>query len=148
MNQRNTILKEKNPNNLVIKLFGYLDISSSGYIAITSILVIAAIVLIIGTTTALVSISEAQISLSGIKNDQTLDLVEACTEEALLYINENNSLPTTLTLPQGTCTMTVTQPITATWIVTITASHDTYTKTVRITLTRSSTIAITRWEEL
>lgn len=134
-------------NNLVIRIFGYSDISS-GYIAISSVLVIAVVVLIIGTTVSLVSISEGQISLSGIKNGETLDILEGCAEETLLYLNENKLVPSTITLPEGTCTTTVNSQSATNWTVTLTTTLSGYSKSVRIVLTRNSTITITSWEEI
>lgn len=136
----------------VVRLFGSSVNRSSGYIAISSILVIAAIVLIIGTTVALTSITESQISLAGIQNDRALDAAEGCAEETLLYLNENNLLPAPFTIPIGTttvnCTITEISHVGSNWTFTALVTLNNHTKSVRVTLTRSSTIDVTRWEEI
>jgi hypothetical protein len=142
-------------NNLVIRIFGSLpseseglNLSPKGYIAISSVLVIAAVVLIIGTTVSLISISEGQISLSSYHNDTVLDGVEGCTEDALLYLNENNSLPATITTPQITCTVTVNSQAGSNWTITVTGTVSGHTKSIQVQLTRTTTIAITSWQEI
>lgn len=146
MKQKNYLRNFK--NNLVIRIFGYSDICSPGYIAISSILVIAAVVLIIGTTVALVSINEGQMSLAAIQSDTALGIVEGCTEEALLFLNENNTLPATITVPLGSCTATTNSVVGTTWTITISTTVNTFTKSVQIILTRGSTITISSWSEI
>lgn len=135
-------------NNLVIRIFGSLDRPQNGYIAISSVLVIAAVVLVIGTTISLVSISEGQISLSSYQNDVVLDGVEGCTEDALLYLNENNSLPGTITTPQITCTITVNSQSGSNWTITVSGTQSGHTKNIQVQLIRTTTIAITDWQEI
>jgi hypothetical protein len=121
---------------------------NKGYVAISSVLIIAAVVLIIGTTISLVSISEGQMSLSGIQSDTALGILEGCTDETLLYINENNSLPTSVTTPDGICTVTLDSLVGNIWTITLSTTVNSFTKTVKVTLNRSSTITITSWEEI
>ena len=142
-------------NNLIIRIFGSLhskseglDISTKGYIAISSVLVIAAVVLVIGTTVSLVSISEGQISLSSYHNDTALDAVEGCTEDALLYLNENDSLPAAITTPQVTCTITVNSQSGPNWTITVSGTISDHTKSIQVQLTRATTIIITSWNEV
>ena len=67
--------------------------NKKGYIAISSVLVIMAVVLIIGSSVSLLSINDMQSALSNKKSEESLHLVEGCTEDALLSLNENNSIP-------------------------------------------------------
>jgi hypothetical protein len=122
--------------------------NNDGYIAITTMLVIAAVVLVVSVTISLVSINEGQLSLAAMRNDNVLDIVEGCAEDALLYVNENNSLPASVSLPEGTCTITINSQSGSNWTFTTTATVNSHTKSIRIALTRSSTITISNWEEL
>jgi len=120
----------------------------NGYIAISSILVIAAVVLIISTTIALISITEGQISLSSLTSDTTLDGVEGCMEDALLYLNENNAMPAAIITPQLTCSVTVNSQVGSDWTITTTGTVLGHTKSIRVQLTRTTTITIDSWEEI
>lgn len=120
---------------------------NNGYIAISSVLVICAVIVIIGTTVALSSISEGQMSLAGIQSRQALDILEGCADEALLYINENNTITPTIDTPQGTCTLTVNSITGVNWSITLSTTVSGYAKTMDITVIRNSTMTITSWEE-
>lgn len=121
-----------------------------GFIAISTILIISAVVLGIAVTVALVSIGEGQASLALTKGEQTLHFVEGCAEDALLKIRSNASYanpgPATITQPEGTCSISVTSGSPNTLIVT---TQDTkYKRTVQIQYTRSSSgISMTSWKE-
>lgn len=133
--------------NLDLRIFGSSDMFTQGYIAISSILVIAAVVLVIGTTVALVSINEGQISLASFQNDSVLDAVEGCTEDTLLYLNENNSLPATVVTPQLTCNVSGSQAG-SNWTFTVAGTVSGYTKSIQIQAARTTTISITSWNEI
>lgn len=126
----------------------YLNHSESGYIALASVLVIAAVVLVISSSVGLLSINGVQSSLANKKSQETIDLVEACTEDALLYLNENNNLPATITLPQGTCSVTVDTQVGSDWTFTTEFTYETYTKSIQVTANRTNTVTITSWEEI
>jgi hypothetical protein len=120
---------------------------NKGYVAITSVLIIAAIGIIIGTVITLSSISEGQTSLSGERREAALDLTESCVEDSLYSINTTNSLGSAITLPPGSCTVTVNSHVGANWTYTVTGTLNGYTKTVQITATRSNTITPIVWKE-
>lgn len=120
----------------------------SGYIALASVLVIAAVVVSIGLSTSLLSINEAQTSLSGAKNDESLDIVEGCIEDALIRLNEGNAIPTQIPLPQGTCNVTIDAQSGNDWTFTATGIVDNHSKKIQVQATRTTTISITSWEEI
>lgn len=119
-----------------------------GYIAFSSVLIISAVILIIGVTLTLTSISEAQKALSGRRREEVIDRVEACIEDAIYSINTTNSLPSTITLPEGTCSLTVDSNTGFSWTFTVTATTNGYTKSVQVTTTRATTITPMTWKEL
>ncbi len=121
-----------------------------GFIAISTILIISAVVLGIAVTVALVSIGEGQASLSLTKGEQTLHFVEGCAEDALLKIRSNASYanpgPATITRPEGTCSVSVTSGSPNT--LTVTTQDTKYKRSVVILYTRSSSgITLTSWKE-
>ncbi len=119
-----------------------------GYIAITSVLIITAVAIVIGTVITLTSISEAQTALTEARREAALDLVESCAENAQYSINTQNNLPATITLPLGSCTVTVNSHTGTVWTYTITATLNGYTKNVQITTTRSNTLTPNVWKEI
>lgn len=122
--------------------------TQAGYAALISVLVISAAVLVIGISVSLLSISEIQIALSGKKNDEALDITEGCTEDTLLYLNENNSLPASITLPEGSCSVTLDSQSDNDWTFTVSTTLDGYTKSVQIEASRSSILDVTSWQEI
>jgi len=121
---------------------------SKGYIAITSVLMIAAVAIVVVVTITLSSISEGQVSLSGQRREATIDLVESCIEDALYSINTTNSLGSSITLPIGTCSVTINSHVGANWTFTVSGTLNGYTKSIQITTVRSTTMTPMTWKEL
>lgn len=129
--------------------------SQSGYIALTSMLLISAVIImsIIGVTYS--SIGEAQSGLALLKSEDNLQLVEGCIEDALLKIRSNSAFgqptgtPVTITRPEGTCSITVNSIVGLVWTVTATSSSTGYKRTLRVIITRNPTgIVLTSWLEI
>jgi len=122
---------------------------ADGYVALSSVLVIAAVVLVIGISVSLLSISESQMSLAEKKKEETIDFVESCLEDALLRINEDESYSGgTLSLPEGDCTINISQTGND-WTITAEGTLDGFTKTIEVQLERTSpTMALTSWQEI
>lgn len=123
-------------------------IHQKGYIAISSVLVIMAVVLIVGTSVSLLSINEIQLSLSNKKSDEALDLVEGCTEDALLRLSEDNLIPATITIPDGVCSVTINSQTGNDWTFTVTGSFNNYTKSIQVDANRQSNVEVSGWTEL
>lgn len=119
----------------------------SGYVALASVLVIAAVVLTIGISVSLLSVSEGQMSLAEKKNEETVDFIEGCVEDALLRLNEDNAIPTQIPLPEGNCDVTIDSQSGSDWTFTVSGSVDNYTKNIQAQMTRGSTVTITSWQE-
>lgn len=118
-----------------------------GYIALASVLVISAVILTIGVSVSLLSISELQISLAEKKKEETIDFVESCLAEILLKLNEDNAVSTEISLPEGNCSVTINSQ-NSSWTFTVSGSVDNYTKNVQVTATRGSTVEIISWQEV
>lgn len=122
--------------------------NSAGYVALSSILVIGTVILTIGISVSLLSVSESQISLAEKKKEETVDLVEACVEDALLELNENSSIPSTINLPEGSCSVTINSQSGSDWTFTVTGTVDDHTKKVQVTANRGSSVTVTSWKEV
>jgi hypothetical protein len=123
-------------------------VSGNGYVALTTVLVIAVIVVTIGLSTSLLSINEAQTSLSGKRNEESVDFVDGCIEDALMRLNKENVIPTQIPLPEGTCDVTINAQSGSDWTFTTTGTIDHYTKKIQVQATRTTTVSINAWEEV
>lgn len=119
-----------------------------GYVAITVVLILGALIVIIGVSTSLLSISNAQIALSSKKSAESLDLTEACTEEVLRKIRSNASYTTTqVLLPEGSCDIQMSS-VGTTYDIQVTHNGEFSIKILNINVTRSPTgMVINSWQE-
>jgi len=122
--------------------------NKNGYIALSAVLVIMAVVLIIGTSVSLLSINDVQSALSSKKSEESLHLVEGCAEDALLRLNENNSIPLIIIIPEGSCSVTINSQTGNNWIFTIAGTVNNYKKSIQISAVRNSNVSVTSWIEL
>ena len=122
--------------------------NQTGYIAITSVLVIAAIVLIIGTSVSLFAVNDIQSALSNKKSNESLDLVESCVEDALLRLNEDNSIPATITLPYGSCSVTINSQVGTLWTFTVSGTFISHAKSIQVVADRTNTVTVNSWTQL
>ena len=116
-----------------------------GFIAFSSILLVSALVAVITLSVSLNSISEAQQSLSLNGRDKAINFVESCVQDVLLTLNSTNTLPTSVTLPLGSCTITTNSHIGNNWFFTTVGTISGYTRSIYVESTRTSTVTITKW---
>lgn len=119
-----------------------------GYIAIVTVLVIGAVMLSVGMAVVLNSINTGQGTLAEIKKEASIGYVESCIEDALIRINKNNVLTGTIVLPEGTCTVTINSQVGSNWDFTVAGTLDGYSKSIRVTATRGSTVVVNSWQEI
>jgi len=119
-----------------------------GYVAISIVLILTAVILGIMITVAQLGIGEGQTSLALSKGEDALNFVEGCTEDALLKIRSNSSYSGgTISRPQGTCSITV---VTAGAIYTVTATTEAtiYKRTIQTVVNRGLvSVTLTSWKE-
>jgi hypothetical protein len=125
-----------------------IHISNHGYVAITSVLVVTVIIITIGVSVSLLSISDLQTSFANKKSEEVVYFTEACVEEALLRLNETNDVPTSLSFPEGTCVIGPTPLGGGSWNVIVQGTKDDYTKKIEIQATRGTTVDVTSWKEI
>lgn len=121
--------------------------NKKGFVAISTVLVISAIILIIGLSIAIYSVNYIQTSLAFKKSEETLGNLEGCVEEVLLTLNEQNNIPITVNLPQGVCNVTIQSHTGSNWVFTTDMTVNGYKKSIRVTTNRSTVISVTEWNE-
>lgn len=113
-----------------------------------SVLIIAAVVITIGITTSLLSIGEGQSSLALTKGEETLNLAESCMEDALLKLRNSSAYAGgSIILPEGTCTVTVSQNNNI-YTITATNNGNAYKRTIQTVVNRGTLIIVNSWKEI
>ncbi len=113
------------------------NMNNKGYIALSMVLIITAVVISIATTVSLLSIGEAQSGLALSKGEDALLFSEGCMEDALSKTRSNvNYTSGTITRPEGSCTITVSK-VSGTWTVTATVVTGPYKRTIQTIFTSS-----------
>lgn len=147
-------MKNQKPKiHIKTKIFNFLFLifnirPQGGYVALSSILVIAAVVLTIGISVSLLAVSESQMSLAEKKKEETIDFVEGCVEEALLRLNKDGAIPTQILLPQGACDVIINSQSGNDWTFTTSGSVDNYKKSIQVSATRDTEVGISSWAEV
>lgn len=121
---------------------------NKGYIALSSVLVIAAVVVVIGVSVSLLSVSEAQMSLASKKGHESLLLTDGCVEEVLLYLNRRGFLPSSVNTPEGSCSVQLNSQAGNQWTFTVGGMFEGYHKRIQVTATRDSVVYINSWKEV
>ncbi len=121
----------------------------TGFVAITSVLIIASVTIAIAITVSLLGIGEGQSSLALSKGDENLHFVEGCVEDYLLKIRNSSSFAGgNITRPEGTCTITINSG-NPNWDITVSSLSTTYQRRVQVIFVRNSTgITLTSWKEV
>jgi hypothetical protein len=118
-----------------------------GYIAIASVLVILAIVLVITLSVSLLAIDGVQISLNSTLNEDSGRLVDSCAQEALLRINKDDALPTSIVLPEITCSVTENSHVGNNWNFSVSGNTGQYGKSITVDAVRNTNVTVTSWQE-
>lgn len=121
-----------------------------GFIAITSVLIISAVVLAITINVSLLSIGQGQAGLALTKGEDTLAFVDGCAEDALLKLRASSAyVGGNITRPgvEGTCTVTVASGG-STYTLTVSTINTLYKRTVQVVVNRGSAITLTSWKEI
>jgi uncharacterized protein (UPF0333 family) len=122
--------------------------NNRGYVAMSTVLVIGVILLSTGMAVILNSINESQSSTSDSQKEKVIGFVESCAQDALLRLNNNNALPGSIVLPDGSCTVTINSQIGNDWDFSVSGSLSGYQKVIRVSTTRTTTIVINSWIEI
>ena len=118
-----------------------------GFAALISVIIIGAVMMVAGMMVTLTSINEGQMSLSTSRNNNNLSILDSCSEESLLFINKNSTLPPTIVTPNGNCVATVNSKVGASWDFTITSPAGDYQRSSRLIINRGSNISVGSWQD-
>lgn len=118
-----------------------------GFAALVSVIIIGSIMIFAGMMVTLTSINEGQMSLSNYLKNDNIAIMDACSEDALLFINESNTLPPTIATPQGNCTTSINSQVGTSWDFNISATLGEYQRSSRIKLNRGSNLSIGSWQD-
>jgi hypothetical protein len=118
-----------------------------GFLAMSTVLIVSAIVMAIAVSVSLIGIGEGKTGLIHWQGSNALYLAEGCMEDALLKLRASAIYSGgTITRPEGSCTVTVTGS--GTYTVTVTATNASATRSIQAIATRSGKVAISSWKEL
>lgn len=120
---------------------------ANGYIAITSMLVVTAVVISVGVLATFSSIGNAQMALGGAQANGARSLAESCMEDVLLKINKTSTVPSSVSTPQGICTVTTDAQAGSNYTVSVTATKDGRTKKITTSVSRITNVSVTSWLE-
>lgn len=119
-----------------------------GFIAISSVIIVASVVLAISISTTYLMIGEGQSSLASTKGEEALVFVENCMEDALLKIrNEPNYPGGSIVHLSDTCSITVNKS-SNNYTITATSTSFDHVRTIQVEATRTNQLTITSWKEI
>lgn len=127
-------------------------LGQQGYIALSTVLVVLVVVMAITLTSTYTALNEAQSGLSLFQGDENLAGAEGCAEEAMLKIRLNPVAVTSISRPEGTCTITYALSGPVNWDMTVTFASTTttnYSRSIKVVFSRStSALTLTSWREI
>lgn len=128
------------------------NLKSSGYVALSIVLVMLAVIIVLTLTMTYSAIGEAQSGLALFQGEENLYGAEGCAEDAMLKIRSNPAQVNSITRPEGTCTITYALNGPTNWDMTVTfqSSVDTnIQRKIRVVFVRNPTgITLTSWDEI
>jgi|SRR3989344_3185677 len=121
-----------------------------GFIAVSTVLILVSVIVAIGTTVTLLSIDEARSGLILFQGEDNLDFVEGCIEDVMLKIRSDSTYSgTSISRPEGNCSITYTSGGPANWDITVTSSSTSVQRKIQAIFTRNPTgITLTSWKEI
>lgn len=119
-----------------------------GYIALTAVLVIAAVVLLLAVTVSTLSVGQLQTSLSSLRSTSSFGFIESCVDYALIRLNEDADIPDNFTINGNTCNVVIENQSDTRWTFLVSGTVDDYAKSVRITADRTDRVYIVSWQQV
>lgn len=132
----------------VFRHFASSSPNQAGYVALATVLIIMSVLLTITTSLTLLTIDDSQSSTATLQQQEVLALAEGCIYDALLELNEDNTISTSIAVPEGSCTITIDSQSGSNWTFTVTASLDDITQQIQVSAERTNTVTVTSWQQL
>ena len=120
----------------------------AGYAAVVTVVIIGAVLLAVGLSVTIMAINETQQALGEKNKEVSLGMVESCVDDALVRLNKTNTIPGTITLPTGSCNVTINSQVGNDWTFTVSGSVGGHKKNIQVSATRTSTVTVTSWLEI
>jgi hypothetical protein len=122
--------------------------TNNGFIALVTVLIIFAIVLLVGLSISLLSINEAQMGLKKSQSSQAYYLANLCAEDALMKLKEdiNYSGNETIEIEGGSCQIL---PIEGKWTIKTISNFQNQVKKIKIIISQvNPKMIISSWQEV
>ena len=122
--------------------------TNNGFIALVTVLIIFAIVLLVGLSISLLSINEAQMGLRKSLSSQAYYLANLCAEDALMKLKEdiNYSGNETIGIGGGSCQIL---PIEGNWTIKTISNFQNQVKKIKIIVSQANPqMLISSWQEV
>lgn len=119
--------------------------NSRGYVAIVSILIIAVLVVSIGTSATLTSINHLQNSFGSFKSQQTLYHADSCAEEVLWMICKNIVVPSVFQIDENDCNVNMISADLDNINFEVTSNLNNFEKRIYIEASSSATMNLVSW---
>ena len=122
--------------------------TSSGFIALITVLIIFAIALLVGLSASLLSIGEATMGLKKFQSSQAYFLANLCAEQALMKLKEDINYPgnETIEIGGGSCQIL---PIEGNWLVKTSGNFQNQIKKMKIIVSQvNPEMIIESWQEV
>lgn len=118
-----------------------------GFVAITTVLVVFAVVTVIGLSVSLISVSNLQGSFTHYQGSQSHYFVEACADYALLELNQAGTVSAIITTPEGSCNAVINSQVGDIWDFTIEGGQNNFQKQINIEASRTGIVTVNSWVE-
>lgn len=123
--------------------------NQSGYIAILTVIIVLAVVLMISSSVTLLSIGEGQSSLALTQGESSLNFVEGCMEDALEKIALNSAYSGgTITHPEGVCSISISKSGTSYDVIATNVDTSDYGRTIEVRCTKQNSLQLISWKEI
>ena len=130
--------------------------SNAGFSALFSIIIVAAAVLLLSRSAAILGLGELDLGYTHQKGQEALAVADGCVEEALrrIRLDANYAGNTELTVTNGTCSIVVVDPEAPSnqRVVTVVGTQGVYNKVVEVVISLSSdplpVLTVESWAEL
>jgi len=119
-----------------------------GFIALITVIIVAAITMVVGIGVSLLSISEANIGLGTHQSSQAYYMANLCAEHALMRLKEDVSYTgdETMNNEMGSCTIF---PVEGNWVIEVQGVSSNFVSKIRIVISQvDPSMVINSWEEV
>src|SRR5258708_24428627 len=130
---RKELRKYKHKISVYLSQCFKVDDPSRGFVVISIVILLMAVVTAVSLTVALLSVGEAQSGFTLTQGENTLSFVEGCTEDALLKARASSTYTGgNITRPgsEGTCTVAVSKAGSV-WTLTVSTIATNYVRTIK-----------------